>query len=52
MASSTPFKVTRSAVINAASIARMVLTTESAIVEKPEDAPPAAVGGHGHGHGH
>ena len=47
-----PVKVTRSAVINAASIARMVLTTESAIVEKPEDAPPAAVGGHGHGHGH
>ena len=47
-----PVKVTRSAVINAASIARMVLTTESAIVDKPEDAPPAAAGGHGHGHGH
>jgi chaperonin GroEL len=46
-----PVKVTRSAVINAASIARMVLTTESAIVEKPENAAPAA-GGHGHGHGH
>jgi len=30
----------------------MVLTTESAIVDKPEDAPPAAAGGHGHGHGH
>jgi chaperonin GroEL len=44
-----PVKVTRSAVVNAASIARMVLTTESAIVDKKEDAPEA---GHGHGHGH
>ncbi|GAA1331439.1 chaperonin GroEL [Pseudonocardia xinjiangensis] len=47
-----PVKVTRSAVVNAASIARMVLTTESAIVDKPEQAEPAAAGGHGHGHGH
>ncbi len=47
-----PVKVTRSAVINAASIARMVLTTESAIVDKPADEPAAAAGGHGHGHGH
>jgi chaperonin GroEL len=46
-----PVKVTRSALVNAASIARMVLTTESAIVEKPEPPAPAA-GGHGHGHGH
>jgi chaperonin GroEL len=46
-----PVKVTRSALVNAASIARMVLTTESAIVEKPETPAPAA-GGHGHGHGH
>jgi chaperonin GroEL len=38
-------------VVNAASIARMVLTTESAIVDKPEPPAPAA-GGHGHGHGH
>src|SRR5207302_9225110 len=30
-----PVKVTRSAVVNAASVARMVLTTETAIVEKP-----------------
>ncbi len=44
-----PVKVTRSAVANAASIARMVLTTESAIVEKKEEEPSA---GHGHGHGH
>jgi len=47
-----PVKVTRSAVINAASIARMVLTTESAIVEKKERTEPEADGGHGHGHGH
>jgi chaperonin GroEL len=47
-----PVKVTRSAVANAASIARMVLTTESAIVEKKEDEEPAAGHGHGHGHGH
>ncbi|MFC3891976.1 chaperonin GroEL [Lentzea rhizosphaerae] len=46
-----PVKVTRSAVANAASIARMVLTTESAVVEKKAD-EPAAAGGHGHGHGH
>jgi chaperonin GroEL len=46
-----PVKVTRSAVVNAASIARMVLTTESAVVDKPEDQEPAAAG-HGHGHGH
>ena len=47
-----PVKVTRSAVVNAASIARMVLTTESAVVDKPEQPAPAPGGGHGHGHGH
>jgi chaperonin GroEL len=47
-----PVKVTRSAVVNAASIARMVLTTESAVVDKPERPAPAPAGGHGHGHGH
>lgn len=46
-----PVKVTHSAVTNAASIARMVLTTEASVVEKKEDAP-ASGGGHGHGHGH
>ncbi|MBO4208219.1 chaperonin GroEL [Micromonospora echinofusca] len=46
-----PVKVTRNAVINAASIAGLLLTTESLIVEKPEKAEPAA-GGHGHSHGH
>jgi len=46
-----PAKVTRSALQNAASIAALVLTTESAVVEKPEDEPePAAAGGHGHMH--
>jgi chaperonin GroEL len=50
-----PVKVTRNAVGNAASIARMVLTTESAVVERKEPEPAAAPGGgggHGHGHGH
>jgi chaperonin GroEL len=48
-----PVKVTRSALENATSIARMVLTTESAVVDKPADEEPAAAGGgHGHGHGH
>jgi chaperonin GroEL len=42
-----PVKVTRSAVLNAASVARMVLTTETAIVDKPADEE-----GHGHGHHH
>jgi chaperonin GroEL len=46
-----PVKVTRSAVANAASIARMVLTTESSVVDK-KDEEPAAGHGHGHGHGH
>ena len=46
-----PVKVTRNAVTNAASIAGLLLTTESLVVEKPERAEPAA-GGHGHGHGH
>jgi chaperonin GroEL len=46
-------KVTRSALRNAASIASMVLTTDTLVVEKKEEAPEAAAGhGHGHGHGH
>ncbi|WP_286150386.1 TCP-1/cpn60 chaperonin family protein, partial [Mycobacterium sp. 1164985.4] len=44
-----PVKVTRSAVLNAASVARMVLTTETAVVDKPEEPEDD---GHGHGHGH
>ena len=42
-----PVKVTRSAVLNAASVARMVLTTETAVVEKPAEDED-----HGHHHGH
>jgi chaperonin GroEL len=45
-----PAKVTRSALQNAASIAAIVLTAESAVVEKPEDEEPAAGDGHGHMH--
>ena len=45
-----PAKVTRSALQNAASIAALVLTTESAVVEKPEEEEPAGAGGHGHMH--
>ena len=44
-----PVKVTRSAVLNAGSVARMVLTTETAIVEKPAEDEDH---GHGHHHGH
>jgi chaperonin GroEL len=48
-----PVKVTRSALINATSIAGMLLTTETLIVEKPEEqAADAGGSGHGHGHGH
>jgi chaperonin GroEL len=43
-----PVKVTRSAVLNAGSVARMVLTTETAIVEKVSHDDDD----HGHGHGH
>ena len=46
-----PVKVTRSALRNAASIASMVLTTDTLVVEKKVE-EPAAAGGHGHGHGH
>ena len=43
-----PVKVTHSAVINATSVARMVLTTETAVVDKPEKPAPAAAGHHHH----
>jgi chaperonin GroEL len=45
-----PAKVTRSALQNAASIAAIVLTVESAVVEKPEEEEPAAAGAGGHMH--
>ncbi|HWI42130.1 MAG TPA: chaperonin GroEL [Nocardioides sp.] len=48
-----PVKVTRSALVNAVSIAGMLLTTETLVVEKPVDEDEsAASAGHGHGHGH
>ncbi len=43
-----PVKVTRSALTNAASIAALVLTTESLVVEKPEKKAPAGGGGGDH----
>ncbi len=47
-----PVKVTRSALVNATSIAAMLLTTETLVVEKPEDEDESSAGGQGHGHGH
>ena len=46
-----PAKVTRSAVLNAASVGRMVLTTETAVVDKPAEEEDHAGHGH-HGHAH
>jgi chaperonin GroEL len=46
-----PVKVTRSALENAASIASLLLTTETLVVEKKEE-EPAEAAGHGHGHSH
>jgi chaperonin GroEL len=48
-----PVKVTRNAVLNAASIAGLLLTTESLVVDKPKRSEATVPGGHGHGgHGH
>jgi chaperonin GroEL len=47
-----PVKVTRSAVLNAGSIAGMLLTTEATVVEKPEKEESADGHGHSHGHAH
>jgi chaperonin GroEL len=51
-----PVKVTKAALANAASVAALVLTTQSAIVEKPaeedHDHDGHSHGGHGHGHSH
>ncbi len=46
-----PVKVTKSALTNASSIAGMLLTTETLIVDKPEEEESEG-NGHGHGHGH
>src|ERR1700710_438886 len=45
-----PVKVTRSAVLNAASVARMILTPETAVVDKPAEEPDHGGGHHGHAH--
>jgi len=45
-----PVKVTRSAVLNAASVARMILSTETAVVDKPADEEEHGHGHHGHAH--
>ncbi|MGY1708078.1 chaperonin GroEL [Geodermatophilus sp. SYSU D00758] len=50
-----PVKVTKAALSNAVSIASMVLTTDSAVVEAPEEEHEHAghhTHGHSHGHGH
>jgi chaperonin GroEL len=48
-----PVKVTRSAVRNAASIASMLLTTETIVAERPQEQAEEAGHGHSHGgHGH
>ena len=45
-----PVKVTRTAVANAASIASLLLTTETLVVDKPEEEEEHSHGGHGHSH--
>jgi len=37
---------------NAASIAGMLLTTETIVADKPAEPEPEAGHGHGHGHSH
>jgi chaperonin GroEL len=47
-----PVKVTKAALANAASVASLVLTTQSAVVEKPVDPDEHSHDGHSHSHGH
>ncbi|MDY0814732.1 chaperonin GroEL [Kitasatospora purpeofusca] len=47
-----PVKVTRSALENAASIASLLLTTETLVVEKKEEEADSGHGHGGHGHSH
>jgi chaperonin GroEL len=48
-----PVKVTKAALANAASVASLVLSTQSAVVEKPAEEEHSHDGhGHGHSHGH
>ena len=44
--------MTKAALANAASVAAMVLTTQSAIVEKPAEPDEHEHGAHSHSHGH
>jgi chaperonin GroEL len=46
-----PVKVTKAALSNAASVAALLLTTQTLIVEKPAEPDQDAGGGHGHAHG-
>ncbi len=46
-----PVKVVRTALVNASSIASLLLTTEALVSEIPEKAKPDAGGGHSHGPG-
>jgi chaperonin GroEL len=46
-----PVKVTKAALANAASVAGIVLSTQGAVVDKPEEKEPERAG-HGHGHSH
>lgn len=47
-----PVKVTKAALSNAASVASLILSTESSIVEKPAEAEPEPAGHGHHGHSH
>jgi chaperonin GroEL len=47
-----PVKVTKAALANAASVAALLLTTQSAVVEKPVDPDEHSHDGHTHSHGH
>ena len=47
-----PVKVSKAAVSNAASVAAMLLTTQSSVSEAPAEEEESEAHGHGHGHGH
>ena len=45
-----PTKVGRSALMNAASVASLLLTTDALVSDSPDNEEPAAPAGHGHHH--
>jgi chaperonin GroEL len=47
-----PVKVTKAALANAASVASLLLTTQSLVVDMPEEPAEHSHNGHSHGHGH